>query len=192
MDGPRSGHAPNIHGHACVGLVVDTWDAIRARRNVRSYRPDPVPESDLQRIAEAGWRAPSASNRQPWDFVIVTDPERLQQLSTVWQGARHIASAPAAIALIAPVPPDERRKLLDQYDLGQATMAMMLAATELGVGTGHSSVGDQDKARAILGVPDDHIVAYLLGLGYPADRPLAPISKPNRRPFDEVVHRGKW
>jgi len=134
----------------------------------------------------------SASNRQPWDFVIVTDPERLQQLSTVWQGARHIASAPAAIALIAPVPPDERRKLLDQYDLGQATMAMMLAATELGVGTGHSSVGDQDKARAILGVPDDHIVAYLLGLGYPADRPLAPINKPNRRPFDEVVHRGKW
>jgi len=171
---------------------VDTWDAIRARRNVRSYRPDPVPASDLQRIAEAGWRAPSASNRQPWDFVIVTDPERLQQLSTVWQGARHIASAPAAIALIAPVPPDERRKLLDQYDLGQATMAMMLAATELGVGTGHSSVGDQDKARAILGVPDDHIVAYLLGLGYPADRPLAPINKPNRRPFDEVVHRGKW
>jgi nitroreductase len=192
MDGPRSGHGPNIHGHACVGLVVDAWDAIRARRNVRSYRPDPVPESDLQRIAEAGWRAPSASNRQPWDFVIVTDPERLQQLSTVWQGARHIASAPAAIALIAPVPPDERRKLLDQYDLGQATMAMMLAATELGVGTGHSSVGDQDKARAILGVPDDHIVAYLLGLGYPADRPLAPINKPNRRPFDEVVHRGKW
>jgi nitroreductase len=171
---------------------VDTWDAIRARRNVRSYRPDPVSDSDLTRIAEAGWRAPSASNRQPWDFVIVTDPDRLQQLSTVWRGARHIASAPAAIALVAPVPPDERRKLLDQYDLGQATMAMMLAATELGVGTGHSAVGDQDKARAILGVPDDRTVAYLLGLGYPADRPLAPISKPDRRPFDEVVHRGRW
>jgi nitroreductase len=171
---------------------VDTWDAIRARRNVRSYRPDAVPDSDLQRIAEAGWRAPSASNRQPWDFVIVTDPDRLQQLSTLWQGARHIASAPAAIALVAPVPPDERRKQLDQYDLGQATMAMMLAATELGVGTGHSAVGDQDKARAILGVPDDHIVAYLLGLGYPADRPLTPIRKPNRRPFDDVVHRGRW
>ena len=90
------------------------------------------------------------------------------------------------------MPPDERRKLLDQYDLGQATMAMMIAATDLGIGTGHSAVGDQDKARAILGVPDDHIVAYLLGLGYPADRPLTPISKPNRRPFDEVVHRGHW
>ncbi len=124
--------------------------------------------------------------------MIVTDSDRLQELSTVWQGARHIASAAAAIALVAPVPPDERRKLLDQYDLGQATMAMMLAATDLGIGTGHSAVGDQDKARAILGVPDDHIVAYLLGLGYPADRPLTPITKPNRRPFDEVVRRGHW
>ena len=171
---------------------MDTWDAIRARRNVRSYRPDPVPDSDLQRIAEAGSRSPSASNRQPWDFVIVTDPERLQALSTVWQGARHLASAPAAIALVAPVPPDERRKLLDQYDLGQATMAMMLAATDLGIGAGHSAVGDQDKARAILGVPDDHTVAYLLGLGYPADRPLTPNNKPDRRPFGEVVHRGHW
>jgi nitroreductase len=171
---------------------MDTWDALRARRNVRTYRPDPLPDDDLQRIAEAGWRSPSASNRQPWDFVIVTDPDRLQALSTVWQGARHIASAPAAIALVAPVPPDERRKLLDQYDLGQATMAMMLTATDLGIGTGHSAVGDQEKARAILGVPDDHIVAYLLGVGYPADRPLTPISKPDRRPFDEVVHRGLW
>jgi nitroreductase len=171
---------------------VDTWDAIRARRNVRSYRPEPVPDSDLQHIAEAGWRAPSAKNRQPWDFVIVTDPGQLQELSTVWQGAGHIASAAAAIALVAPVPPDERRKLLDQYDLGQATMAMTIAATDLGIGTGHSSVGDQDKARAILGVPDDRFVAYLLGIGYPADRPLKPITKPDRRPFDEVVHRGRW
>lgn len=182
----------NVCGQDDVGLGMETWDAIRARRNVRSYRPEPVPQHDLQRIAEAGWRAPSASNRQPWDFVIVTDPDRLRELSTVWQGARHIAAAPAAIALVVPVPPDERRKLLDQYDLGQATMAMMLAATELGVGSGHSAVGDQDRARAILGVPDDYIVAYLLGLGYPADRPLGPINKPNRRPFDEVVHRGQW
>jgi nitroreductase len=171
---------------------VEAWDALRARRNVRSYRSDPVPDEDLQRIAEAGWRSPSASNRQPWDFVIVTDADRLRELSTVWQGAGHIASAPAAIALIAPVPPDERRKVLDQYDLGQATMAMMIAATDLGIGTGHSAVGDQEKARAILGVPDDRIVAYLLGIGYPADRPIAPIRKPNRRPFDEVVHRGQW
>ena len=171
---------------------METWDAIRARRNVRTYRQEPVSENDLRRIAEAGWRAPSANNRQPWDFVIVTDPDRLRDLSTVWKGAGHIATASAAIAIVAPLPPDDRRKTIDQYDLGQATMAMMIAATDLGIGTGHSSVGEQEKARAILGVPDDRFVAYLIGLGHPADRPLAPINKPDRRPFDEVVHLGQW
>lgn len=171
---------------------METWDAIRARRNVRSYATDPVPDADLDRVAEAGWRAPSARNDQHWDFVIVTNPEQLEALSTVWRGAGHIASAAAAIALIVPEPPDERTKLIDQYDLGQATMAMTIAATDLGIGTGHSSVGDQQKARAILGVPAGHLVSYLLGIGYPADRPLKPILKPNRRPFAEVVRRGRW
>ena len=171
---------------------METWDAIRARRNVRAYTKEPVAQSDLDRIAEAGWRAPSAGNRQHWDFVVVTDPEQLRELSTVWQGARHIAEAAAAIALVVPAPEDDRTRVIDQYDLGQATYAMMLAAADLGVGTGHSAVGDQPAARAILGVPDDHDVAYLIGIGRPADRPLKPVVKPNRRPFDEVVHRGRW
>lgn len=171
---------------------MEVWNAICARRNVRQYRPEPVSEADLNRIAEAGWRAPSGKNRQPWDFVIVTERPQLQQLSTVWRGAGHIASAAAAIALVVPVPPNERRRLTDLYDLGQATMAMLITATDLGIGAGHSSVEDQDKARAILGVPDDHLVSYLLGIGYPADRPLTPVRKPDRRPFAEVVHHGHW
>ena len=60
---------------------METWDAIRARRNVRTYQADPVPAWDLDRIAEAGWRAPSASNRQHWEFIIVTDKDQLQALS---------------------------------------------------------------------------------------------------------------
>jgi len=171
---------------------METWDAIRARRNVRTYLSDPVPAADLDRIAEAGWRAPSASNRQHWNFIIVTDRDQLKALSTVWQGARHIAGAAAAIALVIPQPPDERTKVIDQYDLGQATYAIMLAAADLGIGTGHSAVGDQEKAREILGVPGDHDVAYLIGVGYPADRPLKPLVKPDRLPFGEVVRHGHW
>lgn len=171
---------------------MQTWDALRARRNVRSYRAEEIPDADLTRIAEAGWRAPSASNRQHWDFVLVTDRQQLADLSTVWQGARHIAGAAAAIALVVPETADARTELIDQYDLGQATYAMMIAAADLGIGTGHSSVHDQDRARAILGVPAGYAVAYLLGIGYPADRPLRPIARPNRRAFDDVVHRGRW
>jgi len=171
---------------------MQTWDAIRARRNVRSYQTEQIPAADLDRIAEAAWRAPSASNRQHWDFIIVTDPDQLRALSAVWRGAGHIAAAAAAIALVVPQADDDRTRLIDYYDLGQATYAMMLAAADLGIGTGHSSVGDQDLARKILGVPADHDVAFLLGVGYPADRPLRPIAAPSRRPLTEVIHHGRW
>jgi nitroreductase len=171
---------------------MDTWDTIRSRRNVRSYQDRPIPQADLDRILEAGWRSPSASNRQRWDFVLVTDRAELGELSTVWQGAGHIRGSAATIVLVLLEPESERFALLDQYDLGQATMAMMLAATDLGIGSGHSAVGDQEAARRILGVPEHHTCAYMLGLGYPADRPLKPIVRPDRRPLDEVVHLGHW
>jgi nitroreductase len=172
--------------------LVETWDAIRARRNVRTYNDRAIASEHLDRILEAGRRSPSASNRQPWDFVLVTEARQLQELSTVWIGAGHLATAKAAIVLVLPDPESERYRLMDQYDLGQATMAMMLAATDLGIGSGHSAVGDQEACQRILGSPPDHNCAYMLALGYPAERPLQPIAKPDRRPFDEVVHRGTW
>ena len=171
---------------------VETWDAIRARRNVRSYSDRTIDPEHLDRVLEAGRRSPSASNRQKWDFILVTDRAQLQELSTVWVGAGHLAAAQAAIVLVLPEPEAERYVTIDQYDLGQATMAMLLAATDLGIGSGHSAVGDQEACRRILGTPADRTCAYMIALGYPADRPLAPIANPDRRPFDEVVHRGRW
>jgi nitroreductase len=174
------------------GEAVETWDTIRARRNVRAYTDAPIPSDALDRILEAAWRAPSASNRQMWDFVVVTERDELVKLAEVWQGAGHVAGSAATIALIAPDPDSDRTRDLIQYDLGQVTMQIMLAAADLGIGSGHSAVGDQDAARALLGVPDGHFTAWLIALGYPADRPLAPIVHPNRRPIEEVVHRGTF
>ncbi len=171
---------------------METWDTIRARRNVRAYQDRPIPVGDLERILEAGRRSPSASNRQPWDFVLVTDRSTLQELSKVWTGARHLAQAAAAVVMTLRQPEEDRFVTIDQYDLGQATMAMMLAAADLGVGSGHSAIADQEACRRLLGIPEDRICAYMLALGYPADRPLAPISRPARRAFDEVVHRERW
>jgi nitroreductase len=171
---------------------METWDAIRARRNVRAYSDRPLDPADVDRILEAGRRAPSASNRQRWDFVLVTDRDQLAELGTVWQGARHIPGSQATIVLVIPEPDSDRFLVIDRFDLGQATMAMMIAAADLGIGSGHSSVGDQEAARRILGVPEGYVCAAMIGLGYPADRPLAPLRKPDRRPFDDVVHRGTW
>ena len=171
---------------------METWDAIRARRNVRSYQTGAVPAGDLDRIAEAAWRAPSASNRQHWDFVVVTDPDMLRELSGVWRGGGHIAHAAAAIALVIGDEEEPRVRERNRFDIGQATMQMMIAAADLGIGAGHSAVGDQAVARSVLGVPEDKLVAFVMDLGYPADRPLRPGTRLNRRPFDEVVHRNGW
>jgi len=169
---------------------MQTWDAIASRRNVRSFTGQPVTDEDIDRILEAGRRAPSSRNLQPWDFVVVTDRERLQELSKVWVGAGHVAGAAVAVALA--IGPAEEPGHRDEFDLGQATMSMMLAAADAGIGSAHSAVGDQDLARRVLGLPADRTCAYLISFGYPADRPLALIKRPNRRPFDEVVHRGHW
>lgn len=122
----------------------------------------------------------------------MTDPDQLRELSTVRVGASHLATAKAAIVLALPQPESERYRTIDQYDLGQATMAMMLAATDLGIGSGHSANGDQEACRRILDTPTDHLSAYMIALGYPADRPLTPMAKIDRRSLDQVVHRNKW
>jgi nitroreductase len=171
---------------------MDTWDAIRSRRNVREFDDRPIADADLDRILEAGRRSPSSRNWQPWDFVVVTDRAQLGELAKVWQGAWHVAKSAATIGLVAPLPEDELHRDWTQYDLGQATMMLMLAAADLGVGTAHAAVTDQDQARRVLGLPDDRFLAYVLSLGYPKDRPLKPIEHPDRRPFDEVVHRNHW
>lgn len=171
---------------------METWDSLRSRRNVREYADRPIPGDQLDRVLEAGRRSPSAGNWQPWGFVVVTDRSRLTELARVWQGAAHVARSAATVAIIAPVPQDDRQRQLLHYDLGQATMSLMIEATDLGIGTGHAAVADQDLARSLLGFPEDRFCAYLVALGFPADRPLTPIERPNRHPFDEVVHRERW
>ncbi len=124
--------------------------------------------------------------------MVVTDRAELTELAQVWQAAGHVAQSAATIALVAPRRGDERRREGLRYDLGQVTMSMMIEAADLGIGSGHASVADQDLARRLLGFPADRFLAYLIALGYPADRPLAPLVRPDRRPLRDVVHYGRW
>ena len=171
---------------------METWDAIRSRRNVRSYEDRQISDEDMSRILEAARRTPSAGNKQRWDFVVVRDKDRLQRLSAIWQGARHIPGSAATVALIGPEPDEERERISVAYDMGQVTMTIMLAAADLGIGSGHSSAHDQQVARDVLDIPEGSRCWWLIGLGYPADRPLRPIERPDRRPLDDLVHHDKW
>jgi nitroreductase len=176
--------------NAVSGGEMSVWAAITSRRNVREFADRPISAEQLDQVLEAGRRSPSSQNSQPWDFVVVTGRDELRQLSTVWRGGGHVAGAAATIALITAADDGQHRRA--QFDLGQATMSMMLAAAGLGIGSCHSAVGDQDLARELLGLPPDRSCAFLISLGFPAGRPLAPISRPDRRPFDDVVHRDRW
>jgi len=171
---------------------METWDAIVSRRNVRQYTDREIATGDLERILEAARRTPSSRNEQRWDFVVVTDRAQLEDLSQVWRGAGHVARSAVTIALVAPERAEPRVRESVQYDLGQVTMSILLAAADMGIGTGHSAVSDQELAREILRFPDGHLCAWLIALGYPADRALSPIKRPTRRTFEDVVHYGRW
>ena len=77
--------AENERGITSVETVMQTWDAITSRRNVRSFADRPIPAADLDQILEAGRRSPSSQNWQPWDFIVVTERAQLRELAKVWQ-----------------------------------------------------------------------------------------------------------
>jgi nitroreductase len=127
---------------------MQTWEAIESRRNVRAFTDRPIPAADLDRILEAGRRSPSSQNWQPWDFILVTDREQLRQLAGVWRGAAHVAGSAATIVVVGPAADNEFHRA--QFDLGQATMAMTLAAADLGIGSCHAGVTDLQLALPCL------------------------------------------
>lgn len=165
---------------------METWDAIRTRRDVRAFDDQPIAPDALRRILEAGRRAPSSQNWQPWTFVVVTERDDLEQLSGVWKGAAHVARSAATIALVANDPSDIEQRDRLMYDLGQATMQMMLAATDLGLGSGHAVVEDQRLASRVLGLGPAEVCWYLVPIGWPME-PTGPIRRPDRRPYEDVV-----
>ena len=172
---------------------METWDAIRSRRNVRVFSERAIDESDLARVLEAGRRAPSSRNWQPWDFVVVTDRPQLVALAEVWRSAGHVARAAAAVAFVGPVLESDANRDWLWFDHGQAMMSMMIAAADLGIGS-RARGGRRPGAGADdPGPPRGPVLrrAHVARLSA-SDRALAPLQRPDRRPFDEVVHRGRW
>ena len=176
MDERHVGAALVLEGDALRGIVTER-DVLRA-----------VAAGPIEGVFVADWMT-----HQP-ETIDAAETTRLAASLMIHGRGRawHVGGAAAAIAIVAPNPPDDRWAGLLQYDLGHATKLMMLAAADLGIGTCHSSVQDQELARKILAFPDDRFLAYLVSLGYPADGPLRPLERLNRRPFDEVVHHGSW
>ena len=173
---------------------MDVWTAIITQRAVRNFSERPIPEDGLERILDAGRRAPSSKNTQPWEFVVVTDRELLAKLSRTGRYAGHLAGATVAVFFVTEdtANPEALAKVL--YDVGHATQSMMLVALELGIGTVHAAIYERARAAGVLGLPEGRRCDFAISLGYPAKEGLLdqPRRTVPRRSLDEIVHHETW
>ena len=149
---------------------MDVLEAIKERRSVRKYEPKTVPEEELTQILEAGRWAPSASNAQPWKFIVVRDEKVKSELARVAVYGRFLAEAPAAIAVVI----DPQASNHPVEDGAAATQNMLLAAHALGLGTcwiGSYDSAYEERAKQVLGIPGDKRLLSLISVGYPAESP---------------------
>jgi nitroreductase len=149
---------------------MDVLEAIWERRSIRNYEPRAVPEEKVTQILEAGRWAPSASNSQPWKFIVVRDEVVRNELARVATYGRFIAQAPVAIAVVI----DPRASNHPVEDGAAATQNMLLAAHALGLGTcwiGSYDSSYEESAKEVLGIARDKRLLALISLGYPAESP---------------------
>ena len=170
---------------------MEVFAAIRKRRSIRLYERKPVNEEKLNRVLEAGRLAPSADNRQPWRFIVVTDEKIKEKLRAAYD-EEWFVSAPVIIVGCA-VPKEAWVRMDGQeywmVDVAIAMQNMILTATELGLGTCWIADFDEEAARKALKLPLGVRVVAMTPLGYPAEqkRPVG-----NRKPLSEIVHYNSW
>lgn len=170
---------------------MNVSDAVRLKRAIRLFTDQPLPESSILAILNAGRRAQSSKNTQPWNFIAITDKAILNSLSECGTYAGHLSGAALGVALIHP-DPGEKFQLL--FDFGQAAAYMQLAAWELGIGSCIASIYEPEKARELLRFPNEMYLRIALSFGYPQDADLLTRlpKKGGRRPLSEIIHWNTW
>jgi nitroreductase len=166
-------------------------DAIRQKRAVRQFKDQPLPQEAVLAILNAGRRAQSSKNSQPWRFVAVTDKATLKALSECGQWAGHLAGAALGVTLLTENPEEKFQRL---FDLGQAAAYMQLAAWELGIGSCMATLYQGEQARQILNVPPAWHLRFAISFGYPLD-PAAltrPPRQGGREALAEMIHWETW
>lgn len=170
----------------------DKIQFLRSLRAIRNFSVRPIPQEAVDDILEVARWSGSASNRQPWEVVVIRDRETLRALASVEGYAGHLAGAPLGIVLIM----RGERPEQETYDEGRLAERILLAASAHGVG---SSIGwivgsGRDAAKELLGIPQERVVRTAISLGYPDEasrRPRSPAG-PARKPLSEFVHEERY
>jgi nitroreductase len=172
---------------------MDAYRCIVSKRDLRTYTDQPLPHDLLGRVLDAGRRCGSARNRQPWQFVVVTERAKMQRLARCGLFTGHLRSAAAIVVVVVETPQD-------LFDAGRCAQNLMLAAWSLGAASCPATLQRDAEARAALALPDGPVIATAISLGYPhpAGRgrieslALRVVAGRTRKPLRKLVHWNRY
>jgi nitroreductase len=167
---------------------VETFLAIASRRDERRYRPEPLPQSLIEQLLDAGRLSGSSRNGQPWSFVVVEGRESVERLARAVYVPGNVRSASLVVAIAV------RGTGMVQFDAGRAAQSMLLAAWAAGVAACPNGIADRELAGEVLGCTADEVPVIVLSFGLP-ERLRDPevrsaeewSARANRKPLDEIV-----
>jgi len=169
---------------------MEYFELIKSRYSVRAYRPDPVEDDKLQNVLEAARLAPTADNRQPFQLIVVHTRGREAELRQIynreWFTQAPLLICACGVPRLSWVRRDQRRYL--DVDVAIVMDHLILAATDLGLGTCWIAAFNAEAARRILRIPPEVEPLIFTPLGYPADTPPEKV----RKPLTELVRYEHW
>ena len=168
------------------GESLEVFEAIKGRRSIRKYTQEPVPEDLVLKILDAGRWAPSASNRQPWSFIVLRDKEVRRKVAEATTYGKFLSNAPLGIAVVI----DPQGSNHPVEDGAIATQNMLLATHALGLGTcwiGCYNSTYEERVKEILEIPKNRRVLSIISIGYPAESPTK-----TRKELREIVFTNKY
>ena len=162
---------------------MDVIDAMKARRSIREYDPKSIPTELLDQLLDSARLAPSSSNLQTWDIVVVTDRERLSKLVAIAGNQAFVGECSAFLVGVA-----ESDTPYAAVDVTIALDHLSLRAVELGLGTCWIGDFETEPLKEMLGIPEDRGVPICMTLGYPAHAPSAS----SRKSLSDLFHSDHW
>lgn len=166
-------------------MANEVFEAARTILAVREYADRPIPHDVMRRVMDAGHLSASASNRQPWHFILVEKPDAIRELGGLVRTGPYIAGAKAAVIVAV-----DKATAKADVDAARAIQQMMLVAWADGVGSNWTGFGGLEGVREWAGLPDTFDVLGVLPFGYPK-RKLG-LGKKKRKPFNEVVSAERY
>lgn len=163
---------------------MDVFDAVRTVLAVRNYQSKPIPPDVVRQIVESAWLTASASNKQPWHFIVVQNPDTLKKLGDLARTGRYIPQAPLAVVVVI------EDSQLALSDASRAIQSMVLTAWEHGVGSNWVGFFGLEEVKPFLNIPENLKILAIIPFGYP-DQPAGK-GKKNRKPFGDVVQKEKY